>query len=280
MRASPRRQHAGSRPRAADGARPAGSATAARRPSRRAAGRRGPSAAVRRATIRPPSSTTIRLHSPSSRSVLCSATSSAVPRRGEPAERLADEARALRIELRGRLVEDEVGRPHRKERGDHHELRLAARQPSRLALGEVPRCRASPARAFVRSTVSRAGSPRFIGPSATSSNTEPVTPDSWVAGFWKPIPTRVENSWRGLPAMSAPSIVRLPVSAAADRARGEPRRDQAERRLARLVGADDPDDLAGRRASGRCRGGRASRSRRSGSRRRASCSIAGSDPAR
>ena len=48
--------------------------------------------------------------------------------------------------------------------------------------------------AFVRSTVSRCGSPRFIGPRATSSKTEPVTPDSCVAGFWNPIPTRVENS--------------------------------------------------------------------------------------
>ena len=55
--------------------------------------------------------------------------------------------------------------------------------------------------AFVRLTVSRAGSPRFIGPSATSSNTDPVTPDSCVAGFWNPIPTRVENSCSGRPAI-------------------------------------------------------------------------------
>ena len=65
---------------------------------------------------------------------------------------------------------------------------------------------------MVRATVSRAGSPRFIGPSATSSKTEPVTPESWVAGFWNPIPTRVANSWSGLPAIDTPSIATVPVS--------------------------------------------------------------------
>lgn len=67
--------------------------------------------------------------------------------------------------------------------------------------------------ALVRATVSRAVRPRFIGPSATSSKTEPATPDSWVAGFWKPIPTWVENSWSGRPAIHTPSISSLPVSA-------------------------------------------------------------------
>ena len=34
------------------------------------------------------------------------------------------------------------------------------------------------------------GSARFIGPKATSSKTVSVTCDSWVAGFWKPMPMR------------------------------------------------------------------------------------------
>ena len=67
--------------------------------------------------------------------------------------------------------------------------------------------------AFTRATVSRAGNPRFIGPSATSSKTEPVMPDSCVAGFWKAMPTRVANSYSGLPAMASPSISRRPVRA-------------------------------------------------------------------
>ena len=82
-----------------------------------------------------------------------------------------------------------------------------SRRGSRSARSSIPSVASA---ALTRSTVSRGGSPRFIGPSATSSKTEPVTPDSWVAGFWNPIPTRVENSWSGLPAIGSPSMDRQP----------------------------------------------------------------------
>ena len=65
--------------------------------------------------------------------------------------------------------------------------------------------------AFVRATVSRAVSPRFIGPRATSSKTDPATPDSWVAGFWKQMPTAVAISWSGRPVVDRPSISTWPV---------------------------------------------------------------------
>ena len=98
---------------------------------------------------------------------------------------------------------------------------------------------------FTRSTVSRAGSPRFIGPRATSSKTEPVTPDSWVALFWNPMATRVENSWSGRPAIGlAVDGQAAAGQGAADAPRREPGHDQAQGGLAGLVGAHQADELA------------------------------------
>ncbi|MEJ7696964.1 MAG: hypothetical protein WKF78_10205 [Candidatus Limnocylindrales bacterium] len=57
--------------------------------------------------------------------------------RRQAAQRLADEARALGVELRGRFVQHEVWGPHREERSDDHELALTAGETARFALGEV-----------------------------------------------------------------------------------------------------------------------------------------------
>ena len=149
-----------------------------------------------------------------------------------------------------------------------------SRRGSRSARSSMPRVASAH---LVRATVSRARSPRFIGPSATSSKTDPVTPDSCVAGFWKPIPTRVAKSWSGLSAMGSPSIDRRRRSARrrSTPARGRMRRGRAStcrprwrrrRRRSRR-----------RPGSGRCRGGRSWHSRRSGSRPRRSVSIGRSD---
>ena len=46
----------------------------------------------------------------------------------------------------------------------------------------------------MRAITSSRGTPRFIGPKATSSKTVSVTPESWVAGFWKPIATCAATS--------------------------------------------------------------------------------------
>ncbi len=185
------------------------------------------------------------------------------PARGQLAKGLADQPRAFRIELGRRLVEDEVRRPHRQQRGDDHELALAARQAARLALREVVDAerRQGGLRPARRSRA--AVKPRFIGPSATSSNTEPVTPDSWVAGFWKPIPTRVENSYSGLPAMGSPSMDSPPPVSAPPIEPGA--RPEATRHSVDLPASLAPTTRRSRRrqGSGRCRGGPAWRSRRS-----------------
>ena len=96
----------------------------------------------------------------------------------------------------------------------------------------------------VRSTVSATSSPRFIGPSAISSKTVAAIPERWVFGFWKPTTTRSASWWVDSPAVGCPSIVSAPRRDAADRRGRQPGRDQAERRLARLVRPDQPDDLA------------------------------------
>ena len=160
--------------------------------------------------------------------------------RGELAERLADEARPGRVQLGGRLVEDHVARPHRQQRCDADELRLAAGQPGAGRGAGSTRCGAAPGRPRVRSTVSATRRPRFIGPSATSSKTVPAIPDRWVFGFWKPTPTRVANSWVGLPAIGSPSIESVPVSVPPIDAGARPGGDETERRLAGLVGPTSP----------------------------------------
>jgi hypothetical protein len=50
--------------------------------------------------------------------------------------RLADQPRALGIELRGRLVEDEVLRAHGEQSGQRQQLLLPAGEPLRIPLGE------------------------------------------------------------------------------------------------------------------------------------------------
>ena len=66
-----------------------------------------------------------------------------------------------------------------------------------------------------------------------------------MVGFWNPIADALANSCGGLPAIGSPSIVeRRRVSAPPIDAGREPRGDEAERRLARLVRPDEPDDLA------------------------------------
>ena len=94
-RCRPRRRRA--RGRRAPGR--AAPAPAARRRARPAAGRRRPRPSVRRARSGRRRSRRSALHSPSRRSVLCSAIRSDVPGLGQRPERLADEPRPCRVEL-------------------------------------------------------------------------------------------------------------------------------------------------------------------------------------
>ena len=163
--------------------------------------------------------------------------------RRERAQGLADQSRPFRVQLGGQLVEHEMWRPHRQQRRDHHELALAARQAARFAVPRWSMPRVARA-AFVRSTVSRwvspvhrpqgdlledrAGHAGQLGRRVLEPDPDPRR--ELVERLVRPSPRRRS---RGRPGQRA-----------ADRARRQARRHQAQRRLAGLVGADDADDLA------------------------------------
>ena len=117
-----------------------------------------------------------------------------MPDAGEAVDEIGHGRRPGRVELGGRLVEDEDVRPHRDDAGDRDPLLLAARQREGLALREV----ADPSRrsrtASMRPSISARGTPRFSSPNASSSRTVSFEADSWLAGVAKTIPTR-PRSW-------------------------------------------------------------------------------------
>ena len=67
----------------------------------------------------------------------CSAHRIVVPVRASSSSRSATDVGPRRVELGGRLVEDEDARAHRHDARDRHALLLAAGQRERLAVGEV-----------------------------------------------------------------------------------------------------------------------------------------------
>ena len=107
--------------------------------------------------------------------MLCDQEAGAV--RGQPAQRVDDELLAVRVELRGRLVEHQVARLHGQQAGDRDELHLAAGQAPRIALGELVDAECLE-RGDVRLTTSSRSRPRFSAPKATSSKTVSATCDS------------------------------------------------------------------------------------------------------
>ena len=130
-RSPPRRRPARGRcPPPAPGGR--GSARAGRRRRRLGQGRAGHARADRAATIEddaaihPAEHARVVLHAQDGR-----------PTPGQLRQQVGDARRACRIELRGRLVEDQDGRAHRHDAGDRHPLLLATGQGERLAVGEV-----------------------------------------------------------------------------------------------------------------------------------------------
>ena len=88
------------------------------------------------------------------------------------------------------------------------------------------------------------GSARFIGPKATSSKTLSATCESWVAGFWKPMPMRWLSRCIGQSSTASPSSRIAAADPATDRARRQAADDEAERRLAGLRATGDAQDLA------------------------------------
>ena len=97
---------------------------------------RAPARAGRARPAGPPSRTRQRSIRPSTAGS-CSAHRIAVPARGQLVEQVGDRRGPGRVELGGRLVEDEDGRPHRDDARDGDPLLLAARQRERLAVGQV-----------------------------------------------------------------------------------------------------------------------------------------------
>ena len=161
-------------------------------------------------TIRPSTTTATRPHRPSSTSVLCSATRSAVP----VAARARSASPTSRVPSGSSWA---VGSSKMMWRGFiARRLAIATSWPcppesragSRSARSSIRR-RSSADR--VRASVAATDKPRFIGPSATSSKTVAATPDRCVAGFWKPSTTCPANSWTGRPVIACPSMTREPV---------------------------------------------------------------------
>ena len=198
------------------------------------------------------------------RSVFCSATRTMRAIGGEPRDRLADERRPGRVELGGRLVEDEVA------------AAACARRPAIATsccwppesrrgspLRQVHRCRGRASASYGPLDESSRSTPRLAGPKATSSKTVSATPESWVAGSWKPMPTALASSMhrpsrrRPSPSMQHPARDARPRSPVA---RGPRRRGIA----CVLPDSDAPGEprRPRRRASSR------STSRRLGSARR------------
>ncbi len=168
--------------------------------------------------------------------------------------RLADQRRAGRVELGGRLIEDQVARSHGQQPRDGHELHLAARQARRIARGERLDAHAHPAPHSVRSMTSSRGTPRFMGANATSSNTRRRRPPtSASSGSWKRSRRAPAIRCIGHALTSSPSSRQLTRQGAPDRAGRQARCDQAERRLARLAGARESHDLAVGELAGRSR---------------------------
>ncbi len=141
------------------------------------------------------------------------------------------------------------------------------RRGSRSASRSMPSSASACARPLDASR--RRGRPRFIGPRATSSKT--VAVDARTAGSpgsgsrCRPVVGELVQRSAGHRLAVDRQTARSEL--AADRRRRKPGRDEAERRLARLVRPRRARRSRRRRGSGRCRGGRAWRSPRSDSRR-------------
>ena len=88
------------------------------------------------ATVRPAIEDQAAIH-PSEHARIVLHAQDPAPAAGQLRQEVGDPGRARRVELGGRLVEDEDGRAHRDDAGDRHPLLLAARQGERLAIGEM-----------------------------------------------------------------------------------------------------------------------------------------------
>ena len=165
------------------------------------------------ATVRPPSSTRQPVHPAEHGRVVLGAQDRG-PGAGQLVEQVGDRRGPGRVELRGRLVEDEDATSP-SPRCSRWRPAAARRRTARTARGR--RGGRSPAgrgsRRSARPSPSR-GTPRFSSPNASSSRTVSFEADSWLAGVAKTIPTRPSSASGAAPAVAIPSIATRPSSLA------------------------------------------------------------------
>ena len=203
-------------------------------------------------TSRPPSIATTRVQTPSSRSVLCSAISSAVP----PAA-----SRRSAASPTSRVPPGRAGPSARRGRGGAAASRGSRRSrraaPGRRTVGrdrgrEVLDARAAPARRASASTVSATSRPEVHRPERDLlEDASPRSADRCVFGFWKPRSRSARELVRPCPAIGLRHRSSRPGARRRSTPGASARRDEAQRRLAGVVRPDEPDDLAVGERSGR-----------------------------
>ena len=178
-----------------------------------------------------------------------------------------------------RLVEHQHPRPRREHRRDGEPPLLAARERVRVRLGE--RGRAAAARAARRRAPRSRGGARPSARGPTSSSARTVVVEQLVLGVLEHRADAGQQLPRGprdRVAASRPPTARADAAHPARRGREQAREREAERRLARAVGPDDAQHLAGshlqveRSRRPACR----ARARRRATRARSSVSPGGS----
>jgi hypothetical protein len=165
------------------------------------------------------------------------------PGAGDGAERLGDECPALGIELRDRLVEDQVARAHREQRGDRHQLRLPARQAVRAARREVPHADGGERRPYPCERCIHL-QPKVHWPDGDLLEHRLGDPGELARRIREHDAHALRQRVDGQLVQRGAVNENLAGQLAAGRGGRQPGRDEAQRRLAGLVAPDDAHDLA------------------------------------
>ena len=224
-------------------------ATSGRGPAGRAAEDLAARAHARQVAARPPGRRRGRGSARSARGPPARArrTRTPVPSAADAREELGDRPRAGRVELRGRLVEDEERAC--PCRGCWRSRPAAARRPRARTAGArrgAPMPSVERRRRCGRPSSSR-GTPRFSSPKASSSRTVSFEPESWFAGVEKTMPTRARaGRVPSCPAATIPPIATRPPTCARTTRGMKPAAARASVDLPAPFRPATPDHLAGR----------------------------------
>ena len=189
----------------------------------------------------------------------------------EPAQDAEQLVARDRVQLRGRLVEQQQPRPPRQRGGERDALQLAAAQLVRRAVEQAARGRArAPPPRHPRATAG-AAQPRFSSGNASSARTVPIT--TCVSGSWKSVPATAASCAGPCSRVSSPPVSTRPPNVPPWKCGTSPARGPQQRRLPRaraageqhqLAGLDRQRDVVERRAARRRDSGSVSPSTRSG----------------